>query len=98
MISIGNIIITARMLKKSCTVDAAKARLNSFPLFMCPTETIVFGDVNDKNSRIRKLLQVEKIDKATLKLKEERAYAVLDEIRVSPNVWYLRKIRNKKIA
>ena len=43
-------------------------------------------------------LQVEKIDKATLKLKEERAYAVLDEIRVSPNVWYLRKIRNKKIA
>ena len=22
--------------------------------------------------------------------------AVLDEIRVSPNVWYLRKVRNKK--
>ena len=54
--------------------------------------------VNDKDSRINNLLQVEKIDKATLKLKEERAYAVLDEIRVSPNVWYLRKVRNKKIA
>ena len=64
----------------------------------CSTDAIVFGDVNDKNSRIRKLLQVEKVDKATLKLKEERAYAVLDEIRVSPNVWYLRKVRNKKIA
>ena len=64
----------------------------------CSTDAIVFGDVNDKNSRIRKLLQVEKIDKATLKLKEERAYAVLDEIRVSPNVWYLRKVRNKKLA
>ena len=45
---------------------------------------------------IRNLLKVEKIDKSTLKLKEERAYAVLDEIRVSPNVWYLRKVRNKK--
>ena len=62
----------------------------------CPTSAITFGDVNDKASKIRKLLQVEKIDKATLKLKEERAYAVLDEIRVSPNVWYLRKVRNKK--
>ena len=62
----------------------------------CSTDAIVFGDVNDKNSKIHKLLQVEKIDKATLKLKEERAYAVLDEIRVSPNVWYLRKVRNKK--
>ena len=64
----------------------------------CSTDAIVFGDVNDKDSRINNLLQVEKIDKATLKLKEERAYAVLDEIRVSPNVWYLRKVRNKKIA
>ena len=62
----------------------------------CPTNAITFGDVNDNDSKIRKLLQVEKIDKATLKLKEERAYAVLDEIRVSPNVWYLRKVRNKK--
>ena len=62
----------------------------------CPTGAITFGDVNDKNSDIRNLLKVEKIDKSTLKLKEERAYAVLDEIRVSPNVWYLRKVRNKK--
>ena len=51
---------------------------------------------SESKEKIRKKLQVEKIDKATLKLKEERAYAVLDEIRVSPNVWYLRKVRNKK--
>ena len=62
----------------------------------CPTDAIVFGDVNDKNSKINNLLKVKSIDKATLKLEEERAYAVLDEIRVSPNVWYLRKVRNKK--
>jgi len=62
----------------------------------CPTDAIVFGDVNDNNSKINNLLKVKSIDKATLKLEEERAYAVLDEIRVSPNVWYLRKVRNKK--
>ena len=50
----------------------------------------------DNNSKINNLLKVKSIDKATLKLEEERAYAVLDEIRVSPNVWYLRKVRNKK--
>ena len=33
------------ILKKSCTVDAANARLNSVPLFMCPIETIVFVTV-----------------------------------------------------
>ena len=52
--------------------------------------------INPKNSKINNLLKVKSIDKATLKLEEERAYAVLDEIRVSPNVWYLRKVRNKK--
>ena len=45
MISIGKMIITAMILKKSCTVDAANARLNSVPLFMCPIDTIVFVTV-----------------------------------------------------
>ena len=38
-------IITAMILKKSCTVDAANARLNSVLLFMCQIETIVFVTV-----------------------------------------------------
>ena len=40
--SIGNNIITANTLKKSWTVAAAKARLNSFPRFICPMETMIF--------------------------------------------------------
>ena len=35
-------------------------------------------------------------DRPSFRGGQERAYAVLDEIRVSPNVWYLRKVRNKK--
>ena len=38
-------IITAMILKKSCTVDAANALLNSVLLFMCPMDTIVFVTV-----------------------------------------------------
>jgi molybdopterin-containing oxidoreductase family iron-sulfur binding subunit len=49
----------------------------------CPANAIIFGDVNDPNSEVRKLL------------KNERAYAVLEEINVSPNVNYLVKVRNR---
>ncbi|MEQ9443471.1 MAG: TAT-variant-translocated molybdopterin oxidoreductase [Cyclobacteriaceae bacterium] len=52
----------------------------------CPTEGIVFGDFNDPNSRISQLVAQEK---------EGRAYNVLHEIGVKPNIWYLTKLRNK---
>ncbi len=53
----------------------------------CPTNAITFGDLNDTESLIRKRMNVEI---------EARAYNVLEEINVSPNVWYLTKIRNKE--
>jgi MoCo/4Fe-4S cofactor protein with predicted Tat translocation signal len=53
----------------------------------CPTDAIVFGDMNDAASNIAKLLSVEK---------EGRAYHVLEEINVNPSVSYLAKIRNTK--
>ena len=52
----------------------------------CPTRAITFGDANDPNSAITKIVSSEY---------EERAYRVLSEIGVSPNIWYLTKIRNK---
>ncbi|MCS6833372.1 MAG: 4Fe-4S dicluster domain-containing protein, partial [Flammeovirgaceae bacterium] len=52
----------------------------------CTTGAILFGDLNDKQSAIRQLLEEELAG---------RAYNVLEEINVRPNVWYLTKIRNK---
>ena len=64
----------------------------------CPSQALVFGDIKDKESKIYKLLKIEGSDKTNLNVGEERAYNVLQEIRVSPNVWYLRKVRNKKMV
>ena len=51
----------------------------------CPADSITFGDMNDPNSKISKLLNEESKD---------RAYHVLEELNVKPNVSYLTKIRN----
>ncbi len=49
----------------------------------CPSNAIVFGDLNDPNSEISKLY------------KDDRAYHVLEELAVKPSIKYLSKIRNK---
>ncbi|SHM58106.1 prokaryotic molybdopterin-containing oxidoreductase family, iron-sulfur binding subunit [Cyclobacterium lianum] len=62
----------------------------------CPTEALVFGDMNDPESRVSKMLKIEENSTEAIKeVNEERAYHVLEEINVSPNVWYFTKIRNK---
>lgn len=52
----------------------------------CPSDAIVFGDMLDPESKISKVLEQEK---------EARAYHVLEELNVRPNISYLTKIRNK---
>lgn len=52
----------------------------------CPTNAITFGDMLDPESQISKMLEVEK---------EGRAFNVLEEINVRPQMSYLTKIRNK---
>jgi molybdopterin-containing oxidoreductase family iron-sulfur binding subunit len=49
---------------------------------VCPTEAIVFGDLNDKQSRVHKLAA------------SERTYRVLDDLGTRPNVSYLKKVRH----
>lgn len=53
---------------------------------VCPTEAILFGDMNNPKSRISIAMNEEN---------KERNFQVLEEINVKPNVSYLTKIRNK---
>jgi molybdopterin-containing oxidoreductase family iron-sulfur binding subunit len=48
----------------------------------CPANAIVFGDVNDPNSEVRKLF------------KNERSYRVLEELNTQTAVKYLTKVRD----
>jgi molybdopterin-containing oxidoreductase family iron-sulfur binding subunit len=66
----------------------------------CTSGAIVFGDMNNEDSQISKLLKIGKneqrpygIDK---KIGNPRAYRVLEDIGVKPNIFYLTKIRNKE--
>lgn len=52
----------------------------------CATGAITFGDLNNQKSEIRNLMDDELND---------RAYNVLSEINVRPNIWYLTKVRNR---
>ena len=60
----------------------------------CSAGALVFGDMKDSESQISKLLDIE-LQPKMVKANEPRAYHVLEELRVMPNVWYLRKVRNK---
>ncbi len=62
----------------------------------CPTEAIVFGDMNDPESMISKMLRL-KDRNGDKVVQEERAFHVLDEVGTRPNVLYYTKIRNKDI-
>lgn len=52
----------------------------------CPTGAITFGDMLDPESKISKLVAQEE---------NGRAFEVLEEINVRPQINYLTKIRNK---
>jgi molybdopterin-containing oxidoreductase family iron-sulfur binding subunit len=67
----------------------------------CSTGAIVFGDMNNPNSRISKLLKIRPLDPNRPHINDKeadnpRAYAVLEEINVRPNIFYLTKVRNKE--
>lgn len=49
----------------------------------CPTEAIVFGDVNDPKSRVAQLFK-----------EDPRSYSLLEEFHAAPAVRYMTKIRN----
>ena len=50
----------------------------------CPTDAIVFGNVNDKESRVAKIREENEL----------RTFYVIEQLHTLPNVNYLAKIRN----
>lgn len=50
----------------------------------CPTDAILFGDLNNPESAVAKLSQ------------DKRGYHVLDELNVKPSITYLTKVRNRE--
>ncbi|MFC2112412.1 Fe-S-cluster-containing hydrogenase [Bacteroidota bacterium] len=50
----------------------------------CPAEALVFGDLNDKESKVSKMF------------KNERNYHLLEELHTLPSVGYMTKVRNTK--
>lgn len=51
----------------------------------CPSEAIVFGNLNDKNSKVSKYFA------------DERNYHLLEELHVLPSVGYLTKVKNTNV-
>jgi molybdopterin-containing oxidoreductase family iron-sulfur binding subunit len=51
----------------------------------CPAGALLFGDINDRESRIRKAAAL------------PRAYGLLEELNVRPNIRYLAKIKNPNL-
>ncbi len=49
----------------------------------CPTQAIVFGNLNDPNSRVRQLHE-----------KNQRSYGILNELNTRPRTKYLARVRN----
>jgi len=52
----------------------------------CPTDAIVFGDLNDKDSRVSKLREL------------GRSYDLLDYLNIKPRTFYLARLRNPNPA
>ncbi len=69
----------------------------------CSTGAILFGDMNDPESRIAEHLKVRPIDPERPHINDKdadniRAYSVLEEIGTRPNIFYLAKVRNRDAA
>ena len=75
-------ISAARIVAKNEGVEIEDGSFTTACAQACPSEAIVFGDLNDKNARVRKAHA------------DSRAYALLRELNVKPRNLYLARLRN----
>jgi molybdopterin-containing oxidoreductase family iron-sulfur binding subunit len=52
----------------------------------CATDAIVFGDINDPESRVSKLAE------------DKRAFRVLEALNTKPSISYMTKVRNTEVG
>jgi MoCo/4Fe-4S cofactor protein with predicted Tat translocation signal len=68
----------------------------------CTSGAIVFGDMNNPESKLSQLLKLSVDEKGASPIDKKtgnpRAYRVLEEVGVKPNIYYLSKVRNKRPA
>jgi MoCo/4Fe-4S cofactor protein with predicted Tat translocation signal len=65
----------------------------------CPADAIVFGDLNDPESSVSRLLDIKHEKDSNLHFAgEPRAYTVLAELNTRSNIYYLTKVKNKDRA
>ena len=67
------------------TDEQFERSLNPACVNACPTETLVFGDINDPDSRVSKIRAKEMSE-------EGRGYTLLENLGTNPNVIYLKKV------
>jgi len=73
-------------------VEDGARELNPACVNACPTETLVFGNVNDPDSKVSKLREKEAAQ-------DGRAYRLLEDLGTDPNVTYLKKVdKEAKVA
>ena len=71
---------------KALGIPVADGEIQTACMQTCPTNAIVFGDLNDPNSRVAKLA------------KNERGFTVLEELNTLPSITYQTKVRNREEA
>lgn len=78
-------IQAAKLKAKKAGRKVADEEVQSACAEACPTNAIVFGDLNDKASWV------------AANAKDERSYHLLEEVGVQPNVFYMTKVRNVEV-
>ena len=78
-------IQAAKLKAKKAGRKVADEEVQSACAEACPTNAIVFGDLNDKESWVAG------------NAKDERSYHLLEEVGVQPNVYYMTKVRNVEV-
>ncbi len=69
-------------------IDDGSRAINPACVNACPTEALVFGDMNDPNSKVSTIKEKES-------KKSGRGYHLMEHYGTSPNVIYLKKIEKK---